>query len=74
MDGDNERAMNAAAVGRWLVAAGVAAGGVYLVYQWDTGAGWFLALLILLGVLIARPGYLANLTATLEGIIGPGKA
>lgn len=64
---------NVAALGRWVLAAGIASGGVYLVYQWDAGAAWFLAVTILLGTLIARPGDLANFTATITGILAPAK-
>lgn len=64
--------MTAADVGRWVAAAGITAGSVYVVSQWSPAAAWWLVLIILLGTLIARPGYLATATKTIETILGPG--
>lgn len=65
--------MTIAQVGGWVAAAGIAAGGVYLVSQVNGTAAWFLVLTILLGTLIARPGYLSTATATITGILAPTK-
>ena len=54
----------------WVAAAAVAASGVWLAEQWEPAAAWWLVVLILLSVLISRPGGVAQLNSLMRQIFG----
>lgn len=54
----------------WVAAGLIAAGGVWIAERFNPRAAWWLTVLILLSVLIARPGGVAQLNTLLSGIFG----
>lgn len=52
----------------WFIATLVAAGGVWMVIQWNPQAAWYLVILIVLGVLIMRDSSLTQLNDLLGTI------
>jgi hypothetical protein len=62
--------MDGAAFASWLAAAAVAASGVWLAERANPGAAWWLVTLILLSVLVFRPGGVAQLTVLMQRVFG----
>lgn len=58
----------------WIVGITITAAGVWAAYQIDTRAAWYLAILIVLGVLIMRDSGLQNLNAFLGAVFGSAPA
>jgi hypothetical protein len=55
---------------QWMIGILIVAGGVWLATQWNAEAAWYLAILIVLGVLIKRDAALTALNELLSTIFG----
>lgn len=55
---------------QWFIGILIVAGGVWMATQWNTEAAWYLAVLIIIGVLIKRDAALTALNEFLSAVFG----